>query len=120
MTQEFIGTQQVTAWSGEQDGVLGHYVKTADGVVTWMAQAAFDAVYLPLGHIGALAMHEQRVVGEKAQLDDRMRKLAAFIDGELYKALGILAQQRLRIQLEAMSLYAAVLADRIRDFTPRA
>lgn len=118
MTQEYITTQQVTAWPAEHNGMPGYCVNAPDGVVTWKAKAAFEAAYVAMGHTGHLAPHERRVVGEKALNDDRVAKLTTFIETDLFRGLNSLVRQQLEIQLSAMSLYGNVLADRVDDFTP--
>ena len=62
--------------------------------------------------------HQERVVTEKNELDGRRQKLTAFIDGELYRTLDAVEQSRLNRQLEAMTLYANILGERIAAFAP--
>ncbi len=118
MTQEYVTTQIVTAWSSEQDGQPGYCIKDAEGVVTWRDKAAFEASYISMGHTGHLAPHERRVVAEKAQNEDRVVKLTAFLETDFFRGLNSLVRQQLEIQLSAMSLLGNVLSDRVDDFTP--
>ncbi len=61
--------------------------------------------------------HQQRVVDEKAELDEKMDKLTAFIDTPVFSGLDAAEQERLVRQLHHMGHYTAVLAERIRAFT---
>lgn len=45
MTQDYIGTKQVTAWKQEKDGEPGYAVKYADGYVSWSPKAVFESAY---------------------------------------------------------------------------
>lgn len=60
--------------------------------------------------------YQERVVNEKGELDVKRRDLAAFIGGEVYRTLNKIEQSRLNRQLEAMTLYSNVLAERIAAF----
>lgn len=60
--------------------------------------------------------HQQRVIDEKTQLDDRLYKLADFLDGETFKTLPFDERQRLRDQHNAMHTYASILGQRIEHF----
>jgi hypothetical protein len=60
--------------------------------------------------------HQERVVTEKEELDDKRQKLTAFIGGSVYRDLDKIEQSRMNRQLEAMSLYSNVLAERIAAF----
>ena len=62
--------------------------------------------------------HQERVVAEKNELDDKRQKLTAFIGGEVYRTLDAVEQSRLNRQLEAMTLYANILGERIAAFVP--
>ena len=61
--------------------------------------------------------HQERVVIEKTELDEKRKKLTAFIGGDVYRTLGDLEQSRLNRQLEAMTLYSNILAERISAFS---
>lgn len=63
------------------------------------------------------APHQQRVVDEKAELDDRRLKLHTFIlSNPVFKALGEAEQDRMKRQYNAMTLYSDVLGERIEAF----
>jgi hypothetical protein len=67
-----------------------------------------------------MAPHQQRVIDEKAELDDKLKKLQKFITGELavYISLPDEEKQRLKEQFAYMNGYSAVLGDRIAAFPP--
>lgn len=60
--------------------------------------------------------HQERVIVEKDELDEKRTKLTAFIGGAAYKGLDSSEQSRLDRQLEAMTLYSNILAERINAF----
>ena len=60
--------------------------------------------------------HQQRVIDERADLDGRIAKLAAFIDSPTYLAVCHEEQERLEDQLDVMHIYSEILAARIRAF----
>ena len=62
--------------------------------------------------------HQERVIEEKKQLDEKREKLTAFIGGSVYRTLEATEQSRLNRQLEAMSLYSNILGERIAAFAP--
>jgi len=64
-----------------------------------------------------LQPHEQRVVEEKAQLDERLGKLFAFFQTEKFTGLSEAERSRLRNQARFMDGYAAVLEERIAAFS---
>lgn len=116
MTHEYIGTKIVTAWPQEKGGAPGYAVKYADGYISWSPKDVFDAAYVDIGHVSHLPAHQQRVIGEKAQLDDKLDKLAVFIGSDRYKSLDIEERERLVVQRVAMREYARILAARIAAF----
>lgn len=94
----------------------GYAVKYPDGYISWSPKAIFEAAYLPIGHIGHLPAHQQRVIGEKAQLDDRLTKLDGFIGTPVFSGLPETEQELLKLQADAMRVYRDVLARRIEAF----
>lgn len=61
--------------------------------------------------------HQQRVVDEKAELDDRMTKLDAFIaQNPMFLKLDVDEQKRLTRQYRYMRDYSFVLGERISAF----
>jgi hypothetical protein len=116
MTQHYIGTKQITAWEQEKDGAQGYAVKYADGYTSWSPKDVFEAAYLPMGHVGHLAPHQQRVVGEKVQLDDKIAKLHGFTATDTFASLPEDERKILDRQIDAMTAYTLILARRIAEF----
>lgn len=65
------------------------------------------------GQITALAPHQQRVVEEQAQLNERIGKLNYFLGTPTYAALDSSEQYDLNDQLNAMERYSLALGRRI-------
>ena len=65
-----------------------------------------------------LAPHQQRVIDEKAALDEKITKLADFIIlSAAYKHLGSAEKGRLHRQHTHLLAYSGVLLERIEAFT---
>lgn len=61
--------------------------------------------------------HQQRVVDEKIQLDDRATKLSEFIGhSDQFETLDAEEQERLREQNDVMWQYSEILGQRITAF----
>lgn len=60
--------------------------------------------------------HQQRVLDEKAELDDRSTKLQAFFSNPIFSGLPADEQDRLQKQAVAMQAYSEVLGERIAAF----
>lgn len=60
--------------------------------------------------------HQERVVIEKKELDEKVEKLDAFIHGSVYSTIDRDEQMRLMRQFCHMKDYANVLGDRIAHF----
>ncbi len=116
MTQEYIGTKIVTAWEAPKDDKPGYNVKYADGYISWSPKDVFEAAYLPLGHISQLPPHQQRVIGEHAEVNDRAKKLAAFLATDTYAGLPYAERMLLQEQLFYMEKYEDVLFRRVSHF----
>lgn len=63
-----------------------------------------------------LAPHQQRVVDEQAELDDRRTKLTAFYSTPIFHGLPESEQSRLLRQGVAMRTYSEILGERIAAF----
>lgn len=63
-------------------------------------------------------LHEfqQRVVDEKTDLDEKIEKLYAFLQGKIYPELPVPEQKRLKAQVTWMRKYSSVLGERIEAF----
>lgn len=60
--------------------------------------------------------HQQRVVDEQKELDEKRAKLASFLESPMFINLDIGEQARMRYQAVAMREYSAVLGERIAAF----
>ena len=109
MTQQYVGTKQVTAWEQEKDLQPGYAVKYEDGYISWSPKAVFEAAYLSLGHIGHLPAHAQRVVAERAQLADKLAKLNKFLGGDHSAQLLAVDRELLQLQAHQMGQYLRTL-----------
>ena len=63
-------------------------------------------------------LHEDRVVAEKTQLDDRLERLTKFLVTEIYAELPSEEQVRLKRQKFCMEQYSETLGERIAAFKP--
>ncbi|WP_051247252.1 crAss001_48 related protein [Thermomonas fusca] len=63
-----------------------------------------------------LQPHQQRVVAEKKELDDKREKLGAFKNTDMFASLPWQEQERLNTQAHIMTMYSAVLGERIAAF----
>ena len=66
----------------------------------------------------ALAPHQQRVVDEKRDLDEKLAKLTAFLRTEIFLGLEARERERLTAQRGAMALYSSILGERIAAWGP--
>lgn len=60
--------------------------------------------------------HQQRVVDEKTELDVKRQKLGEFKNTELFASLPWQEQELLNTQAHIMTMYSAVLGERISKF----
>ena len=63
-----------------------------------------------------LQPHQQRVITEKADLDEKLGKLLAFFQTPIFAGLSEAERSRLRNQARFMDGYSAVLGERIAAF----
>ena len=63
-----------------------------------------------------LQPHQQRVVAEKKELDGKREKLGAFKNTDMFASLPWQEQERLNTQAHIMTMYSAVLGERIAAF----
>ena len=61
--------------------------------------------------------HQERVVVEKAELDERLAKLKAFLGSEAIMKVAEDEQDRLDRQADIMAEYSDILGERIAAFT---
>ena len=60
--------------------------------------------------------HQERVVAEKTELDDKLTKLKSFEAGPIYRSLPEDEQKRLSSQADVMQQYSDILGQRIAAF----
>lgn len=60
--------------------------------------------------------HQERVVTEKKELDEKLSKLTAFYDTPIFASLDQAERDRLHRQGHAMSVYSDILEERISAF----
>jgi hypothetical protein len=60
--------------------------------------------------------HQERVVAEKRELDEKLVKLGAFLEGSFFPTLSADEQGRLTEQASVMKRYSEILGDRIAAF----
>ncbi len=63
-----------------------------------------------------MAPHQERVVTEKAELDEKRTKLSAFFDTDLFASIDEDERRRLLRQADAMQVYSQILGERIAAF----
>lgn len=63
-----------------------------------------------------LLPHQQRVVTEVTELDEKILKLNAFLEGEIFLTLPEIDQNLLIKQVNAMEEYSYLLGERIKRF----
>lgn len=113
MTQRYVGSKIIEAWPAQKDSVEGYSVKYADGYISWSPKEVFEAAYIPLGHIGHLPPHVQRMVGELQQLDDKISKLGKFQGTDIYVSLPEDERADLDAQSKCMVGYWNALLSRV-------
>lgn len=117
MTQHYVGTKIVMAWSqAHADGREGYTVKYSDGYTSWCPRTQFEEASVAIGHVAHLPQHQQRVIAEREQLADRIQKLEAFLHTELFASLPDDEQQLLKMQADAMVLYLGIINTRTSKF----
>lgn len=60
--------------------------------------------------------HQIRVINEKTELDERLKKLIAFFDNPIYLSLPLDEQDRMKRQADHMTNYSVTLGERIEAF----
>jgi hypothetical protein len=120
MTQHYVGTKIVQAWSSVgKDGSPGYGVKYEDGYISWSPAQAFEDAYIPLGHIGHLADFHQRLCAEVAQLYIKVAKLDSFLHDERIVLLDKDDRALLMQQKTYMDEYLRVLETRLRKLNSK-
>ena len=68
------------------------------------------------GETMALAPHQERVVTEKKELDEKLSKLNSFFESKTFATLDPAECDRLRSQASVMQEYSDILGARIESF----
>ena len=99
-------------------------IKNVDNTVSTWVPSVNDCLASDWGVVGESEQaasteppHQQRVIDEKGELDERLSKLDAFIlDNPLFLQLSGSEQERLARQSKAMAIYSGILGERIAAF----
>lgn len=119
----FRGWQVPGDENGHDQGHLVEYepdgkpnVEGHAGYVSWTPKHAFDAAYRECPLVPGLALHQQRVIDECAEMNERMGKLSAFITTDIFVGLDQAEKNRLVKQAGLMNQLVDVLSERIQAF----
>ena len=85
------------------------------GYISWSPTDVFERAYKPVPG-SELPPHQQRVVDERRELDERRDKLSAFYSTPIFHGLPESEQSRLLRQGVAMRSYSEILGERIAAF----
>ena len=119
---DYRGWELPTNEDGADEGYLVEYVDGGrandsrhSGYISWSPKDVFERSYRPMqGH--GLPPHQQRVVTEKADLDERLGRLLAFFQTPSFEFMAETERSRLRNQARFMEGYSAALKERIAAF----
>mgnify|MGYP001576343036 CR=1 FL=1 len=117
MTQQYVGTKIVTAWSQAKEGKEGYAVKYADGYISWSPKEVFEESYLAIGHTQGLRPWHERLVAEQLQLSDKLQKLSEYLSlkGD---ELPVDSFLQLEKQAKIMEDYYNILQERLDCIIP--
>lgn len=99
------------------DAMAEDWRATDDSPVVRVIEPQPPALGAAYAGYSTMQPHQQRVVDEKAELDEKLVKLSAFLDTPIFAGLDEVEQRWLRNQAAAMALYSNILTDRIAAFT---
>lgn len=99
-------------------------IKNVDGTVSTWVPSVNDCLATDWGIVGdpvpesSIPPHQQRVIDEKRELDDKLQKLTTFISSEKFTIVVPDEAERSRLvcQEEMMRDYSAILGERIASF----
>lgn len=121
---DFRGWQLPADEKGEDPGYLVIYPdsnpNTAhyQGYVSWSPKKQFEDAYTDLGDISHLPDFKQRLVGELAQLKEKIRGLGKFLKGPEFLKQHFLDRSKLEEQHRVMGYYKDILNHRIKKLIP--
>lgn len=106
--------------NGEDPGYLVEYTDGGApnhpdhaGYISWSPKEQFDAAYMAIGGVDHLQPHEQHMIAECTQLNERLEKLAAVMASEAFQAVDPAESARLIAQRQAMSSYLSIIGERL-------
>lgn len=139
--QSFIGTKMILAkpmsrqeyndyrgWKlpeNEEGSDAGYLVEYPDGVsnhsghrgyISWSPKSQFEMAYIDLGDVQKYPSHEQRVIGELAQLQQKLRGLVTFFKDDRFMKLPFKIRDLMQEQGRVMTRYSFILEARIAGF----
>lgn len=117
MTQVYTGTLTSLAWKHSD---VDYAVRNPYGPQLLINHADFERDFIPLGHIDHLPPHQQRMIAERAQIQDRLTKLKAFTETDLYQSLEGAEKADLGYQAQLMRDLVGILDRRIERFSGKA
>lgn len=119
---QYRGWKLPTNENGDDAGYLVEYLDGGEtnhpnhaGYISWSPAEVFCRSNVAIGDVGELPPHVQRVAAERAQLSDRLGRLAGFIAGDSFNGLPEGERQRLFRQHALMEELESVLAERIAN-----
>lgn len=110
MTQVYTGTLTSLGWQHDAEKMV---LRMPLGNHLQINVKDFESNFIALGHIDHLPAHLQRMIAEQAVNKDRLTKLNAFFDTELYKGLGEEERLDMAYQAQLMHDLDVVLTRRI-------
>lgn len=108
--------------NGNDEGYLVEYPEGVSnhaehrGYISWSPKGQFDMAYIGLGQVRMYPAHEQRVIGELAQLEQRLSALQKFSKDDRFLKLPYKIRELMQDQLRVMQRYAFILEERIAGF----
>lgn len=114
--QEYAKLRQ-TRLSPAAVAAVDGYLVDEDGQQSWSPKPVFEAAYVEVGDVDHLEPHQQRVVAESKQLEDRLNKLQIFLRTDLYAGLPEEDRELLKMQADAMALYLGIINTRVAKFS---
>jgi hypothetical protein len=119
----YRGWQLPSNENGADEGYLVEYepdgkpnVEGHQGYVSWSPKEQFDKAYRPRPANKLIPAHQQRVLDERAELDEKASKLWDFLGTPTFGLLDKAERHRLHKQYAAMQMYSDILGERIAAF----
>lgn len=109
--------------NGADEGYLVEYTDGGTGndsrhvgYISWSPKAQFETAYSERRAHAELQPYQQRVLDERAELDEKAVKLEIFLQSPAFDALNDYEQALLGRQFLTMRKYSAILAERISRY----